>query len=116
MAYNNYGNRGGYNNYGNRGGYQQNNYGGNNNYQQQPQQVPQQDVPLPIKTPEEFFSQRLDTYLAAIELIKARGLDPSEFAFCLGGWVTSYVIEKEKNEYLNALKEAKSQFFKRNNI
>lgn len=93
MAYNNYGNRGGYNNYGNRGGYQQNNYGGNNNYQQQ-----QQSVPEPPTSPEEFFSKRIDTYLAALEVIKARGLDPSEFAFCLGGWCTSYLLQEEKKQ------------------
>lgn len=93
MAYNNYGNRGGYNNnYGNRGGYQQNNYGGNN-YQQQ-----QQPAPEPPMSPEEFFSKRIDTYLAAIDVIKARGLDPSEFAFALGGWITSYLLQEEKKQ------------------
>lgn len=94
MAYNNYGNRGGYNNYGNRGGYQQNNYGGNNNYQQQ-QQPP---APEPPTSPEEFFSKRIDTYLAALEVIKARGLDPSEFAFAMGGWVTSYLLQEERKQ------------------
>lgn len=92
MAYNNYSNRGSYNNYGNRGGYQQNNYGGNNNYQQQ-----QQPAPEPPMTIEEFFTKRIDTYLAATELIKARGLDPAEFSLYLGPWVTSFLLENKRS-------------------
>lgn len=91
MAYN-YGNRGGYNNYGGNNNYQQRNYN-NGGYQQQ-----QQPAPEPPMTPEEFFSKRLDVYLAATDLIKARGLDPTEFAFALGGWVTSYLLQEERKQ------------------
>lgn len=85
MAYGNYGNRGNYggngSNYGNRGG----NYGGNNGGYQK------QSAPPP--TPEEFINQRLDIYLAFADVIKERGLDVGDFAFFLGGWITSYALE-----------------------
>lgn len=82
MAYANYGRRN-YNN-GNQGynNYQQN----NNNYQ------PQNKPPFDLT---QFVNQRLDVYDAFIEAIAARGKEPSDYAFALGGWVTSAVMKQE---------------------
>lgn len=70
-----------------QGGYQQ--QGG-----YQPQGGYQQQTPPPLN-PEEFINERLDTYLMFTEAIKARGLDPADFAFALGGWVTSFTMTKK---------------------
>jgi hypothetical protein len=89
MGYNNYGNRQ-YNN--NRGGY--NNNGGGYNQQQnynQPQQ--QQEPPL---SPEEFIDERVALHQLFTNRIKEQGLDPADFAFALGAWVTSYVLERKR--------------------
>lgn len=87
MAYGNY-NRG-YNNNGNSGYQRQNNYGNNNgggNYQQ----------PQPVEiSPEEFINDRVAIHQLFTEQIKAQGLDPSDFAFAIGGWVTSYFMAKK---------------------
>lgn len=84
--YNNYSK---YNNYNN----QQGNYGGNNNYPQQQQQQPVQ----PPVTPEQFIDERVAIHQIFVNRIKEQGLDPADFAFMLGGWVTSYVLEVKKN-------------------
>lgn len=89
MGYNNYGSRQ-YNN--NRGGY--NNNGGGYNQQQsynQPQQ--QQEPPL---SPEEFIDERVALHQLFTNRIKEQGLDPADFAFALGAWVTSYVLERKR--------------------
>lgn len=89
MGYNNYGNRQ-YNN--NRGGY--NNNGGGYNQQQnynQPQQ--QQEPPL---TPEEFIDERIAIHQLFTNRIKEQGLDPADFAFFLGPWVTSFMLERKR--------------------
>lgn len=88
MGYNNYGNRQ-YNN--NRGGY--NNNGGGYNQQQnynQPQQ--QQEPPL---TPEEFIDERIAIHQVFVNRIKEQGLDPADYAFFLGGWVTSFLMSRK---------------------
>lgn len=78
MNYNNYGNRQ-YNN--NRGGY--NNNGGGYNQQQQ------QKPPL---SPEEFIDERIAIHQVFINRIKEQGMDPADYAFFLGAWVTSFLI------------------------
>lgn len=75
----------GYNQGGNSN-YPRNNYGSNNNYTPQQQQVP---------TPEEFIDDRIAVHQLFMNRIKEQGLDPSEFAFAIGGWVTSYCLEKK---------------------
>lgn len=88
MGYNNYGNRQ-YNN--NRGGY--NNNGGGYNQQQnynQPQQ--QQEPPL---SPEEFIDERIAIHQVFVNRIKEQGLDPADYAFFLGGWVTSFLMSRK---------------------
>lgn len=78
----------GYNNSTNQqGNYQRRNYGGNNNYSPQPQQVQAQ-------SPEEFINERLDVYQMFEGAIRERGLDPTNFAFGLTQWVTSYCMSK----------------------
>lgn len=86
MGYNNYGNRQ-YNN--NRGGYN-NNGGGYNqqNYNQQQQQEP----PL---SPEEFIDDRIAIHQVFVDRIKEQGLDPADYAFFLGGWVTSFLMSRK---------------------
>lgn len=85
MAYNRqYGN----NNYG--GGNYQRNFN-NNSYQQQQQQPVAQPV-----SPEEFIDNRLNIYQAFVNRIKEQGLDPADFGFALGAWVTSYVLETKR--------------------
>lgn len=81
MGYNNYGNRQ-YNN--NRGGY--NNNGGGYNQPQQQRQEP----PL---SPEEFIDERIALHQLFTNRIKEQGLDPADYAFFLGTWITSYVLE-----------------------
>lgn len=53
----------------------------------------QQQTPPP--TPEEFINERLDVYLMFMDAIKARGLDPADFVFMLGGWITSFTMTKK---------------------
>ena len=84
MGYNNYGNRQ-YNN--NRGGYN-NNGGGYNQAQQQ-----QQEPPL---SPEEFIDERIALHQLFTNRIKEQGLDPTDYAFFLGPWVTSYILERKR--------------------
>lgn len=55
----------------------------------------QQTPPPPPPTPEEFINDRLDVYLMFMDAIKARGLDPADFAFGLTQWVTSYQMAKK---------------------
>ena len=45
---------------------------------------------------EEYLNEKIDAYLAFTEIIKQRGLDPADFSFYLGGWITSFVITNEK--------------------
>lgn len=75
-----------------QGGYQQQQGG-----YQQPQGGYQQQTPPPPPplNPEEFINERLDVYLMFTEAIKARGLDPADFAFALGGWVTSFAMTRK---------------------
>lgn len=89
MGYNNYGSRQ-YNN--NRGGY--NNNGGGYNQQQnynQPQQ--QQEPPL---NPEEFIDERIAIHQVFVNRIKEQGLDPADYAFFLGPWITSFMLENKR--------------------
>lgn len=74
-----------------QGGYQQQQGG----YQQQQGGYQQQTPPPPPVTPEEFINERLDIYLMFTEAIKARGLDPTDFAFSLGGWTTSFAMTRK---------------------
>lgn len=53
-------------------------------------------TPLPPLTPEEYLNEKIDAYLAFTEIIKQRGLDPADFSFYLGGWITSFGIINEK--------------------
>lgn len=87
MGYNNYGNRQ-YNN--NRGGYNNGGYNQQQNYNQ-PQQ--QQEPPL---SPEEFIDERVALHQLFTNRIKEQGLDPADFVFALGAWVTSYVLERKR--------------------
>lgn len=81
--------RGGYNNQGSGYNKPQGNYQQGGGYQK----------PAPIiQSPEEFINERIDVHQAFVEAIKARGLDPADFSFFLGGWVTSYVLERNKKE------------------
>lgn len=86
MGYNNYGNRQ-YNN--NRGGY--NNNGGG--YNQQNYNQPQQQQP-PL-SPEEFIDERIAIHQVFVDRIKEQGLDPADYAFFLGGWVTSFLMSSK---------------------
>lgn len=83
MGYNNYGNRQ-YNN--NRGGY--NNNGGGYNQPQQQQQEP------PV-SPEEFIDERIAIHQVFVNRIKEQGLDPVDYAFFLGGWITSFLMSRK---------------------
>lgn len=75
-------------------GYKKNNQGSGQQQAGYQQQVGyQQQTPLP--TPEEFINDRIDIYLIFTEAIKARGLDPADFAFGLGGWVTSFAMTRK---------------------
>ena len=77
----------GYNQGGNN--YPRNNYGGNNNY------TPQQQVQPPV-TPEQFIDDRIAIHQVFTNRIKEQGLDPADFAFMLGGWITSYMLETKR--------------------
>ena len=46
-------------------------------------------------SPEEFIDDRIAVHQLFMNRIKEQGLDPSEFAFAIGGWVTSYCLEKK---------------------
>lgn len=89
MGYNNYGNRQ-YNN--NRGGYNNNGGGYNQQNYNQPQQQ-QQEPPL---SPEEFIDERIALHQLFTNRIKEQGLDPTDYAFFLGPWITSYVLERKR--------------------
>lgn len=89
MGYNNYGNRQ-YNN--NRGGYNNNSGGYNQQNYNQPQQQ-QQEPPL---SPEEFIDERIALHQLFTNRIKEQGLDPTDYAFFLGTWITSYVLERKR--------------------
>lgn len=79
-----------YNNYNNQqGNFQRNNYGGNNNY------TPQQQAQPPV-TPEQFIDDRIAMHQVFTNRIKEQGLDPADFAFMLGGWITSYMLETKR--------------------
>ena len=83
----------GYNNFNNQqGNYQRKNYGGNNSYS--PQQQPQPAQP-PV-TPEQFIDDRIAIHQVFTNRIKEQGLDPANFAFMLGGWITSYMLETKR--------------------
>ena len=86
MGYNNYGNRQ-YNrgNYNNGGGYNQQNYN-------QPQ------VQKPPVTPEEFIDDRVALHQLFTNRIKEQGLDPADFVFALGGWITSFMLEDKRRK------------------
>ena len=86
MGYNNYGNRQ-YNN--NRGGYNNNGGGYNQQNYNQPQQ---QEPPL---SPEEFIDERVAIYQVFVNRIKEQGLDPADYAFFLGGWITSFLMSRK---------------------
>lgn len=73
----------GYNNY------PRNNFGGNNNFAPQSQ-------PQPPVTPEQFIDDRIAVHQTFTNRIKEQGLDPADFAFMLGGWVTSYMLETKR--------------------
>lgn len=79
-------------------GYRKNNqgYGQQQGGYQQPQGGYQQQTPP--STPEEFINERLDVYQIFINTIKARGLDPADYAFFLGPWVTSFVLESKRGK------------------
>lgn len=77
--------------YGQQGGYSQQQTG----YQQQGGYQQQTPLPPAPPTPEEFINDRIDIYLMFTEAIKARGLDPADFAFGLGGWVTSFAMTRK---------------------
>lgn len=72
---NSYGNNGG-------GGYQRSSY--------QPAPPPQ---PLDIDAE---INKRIDMALRINDAIKARGLEPADFAFMVGGWTTSLILEEKK--------------------
>ena len=79
-----------YNNYNNQqGNFQRNNYGGNNNYTSQQQAQP------PV-TPEQFIDDRIAIHQVFTNRIKEQGLDPADFTFMLGGWITSYMLETKR--------------------
>lgn len=88
MGYNNYGNRQ-YNN--NRGSY--NNGGG---YNQQNYNQPQQQEP-PV-SPEEFIDERIALHQLFTNRIKEQGLDPTDYAFFLGAWITSFMLENKRGK------------------
>lgn len=78
-------------------GYKKNNQG----YQQQQggyQQQGRYQQQTPPPTPEEFINERLDVYQIFIDTIKARGLDPADYAFFLGPWVTSFILEDKRGK------------------
>lgn len=78
-------------------GYRKNNQGYGQQqagYQQQGGYQQQTSLP-PLPTPEEFINERIDVYLMFTEAIKARGLDPADFAFAMGGWVTCFAMARK---------------------
>lgn len=92
---------------GGRGGYQQSNrysYGRSSNYGEREQTLPppqpKQEIEPP--TPEEFIEMRLRVYDSFIDHIKSKGKDPADFAFFLGGWVTSYLMDLKSIERENS--------------
>lgn len=80
-----------YNNFNNQqGNYQRRNYGGNNSY------TPNQQPAQPPVTPEQFIDDRIAIHQVFTNRIKEQGLDPADFTFMLGGWVTSYMLETKR--------------------
>lgn len=81
-------------------GYRKNNqgYGQQAGYQQQQGGYQQQTPPPALVTPEEFINERLDVYQVFIDIIKVRGLDPADYAFFLGPWVTSFILENKRGK------------------
>lgn len=82
----------------NNQGYRKNNQGYGQQQQggcQQQGGYQQQTPPPPLPTPEEFINDRIDIYLMFTEAIEARGLDPADFAFAMGGWVTSFAMTRK---------------------
>lgn len=51
-----------------------------------------------IPTLEEFTNERIDCYLKMKDIIANRGVDISELAFFLGGWITSYTSFAKKGK------------------
>ena len=86
MGYGNY-NRGNYG--GGNGGYQQNNYNNGGGYQK--------PAPQPVDINAEI-NARIDLFLQIQDAIKARGLEPADFAFAVGGWTTSLILEQKKGK------------------
>lgn len=79
-----------YGNYGNRSyGTNQRGYSNSRQYNQAP------PPPEPFDL-DAFINERLDVYNAFVDAIKARGGEPSDYVFALGGWVTSAVFEQRK--------------------
>lgn len=85
-------------------GYQTNrySYGRSSNYGEREQTPPPQRQEIEPPTPEEFIEMRLRVYDSFIDYIKGKGKDPTEFAFFLGGWVTSYLMDLKSIERENS--------------
>lgn len=82
-----------YGNYGNYGGqrrstgysYKNNNSGYNN--------APPAQQPFDLDA---FIAERLDVYDAFVNAIQVRGKSEADYAFALGGWVTSAILEQRR--------------------
>lgn len=51
-----------------------------------------------VQSLEEFTNERIDCYLKMKDIIANRGVDISELAFFLGGWITSYTSFAKKGK------------------
>lgn len=56
------------------------------------------DTPKSIPSLEEFTNERIDCFLKMKDIIANRGVDISELAFFLGGWITSYTSFAKKGK------------------